>query len=98
MLDGSSCSKCSYQNRDGRSYGSTVSGHSCAGPFCFDSGCVREGGGRGRWREGDGEAVREKRKKGGRCGAVRSPAASSPVGGWEKQCSMISRSINFYTL
>lgn len=54
-----------------------TSDHSCAGSFCFDSGCAREGGERGV-RRGGGEGG-ERREEGVKPGAVRSPAASSPV-------------------
>ena len=54
--------------------------HYCSGSFCFDSLCVREGGCEG-WREGEGRRGKEGKKAEVvvKRGAVRSPAASSPV-------------------
>ena len=55
--------------------------HACDGSFCFSSVCVRVGGCEGgRW-EGERKKGKEGRKveQAVKCGAVRSPAASSPV-------------------
>ena len=80
-----SCSECGCLVNEGKL--KTSVGHSCIGSFCFESGCVGEGergGGReGVRREAEGDGVqRRRRRKEERVvtpGAVRSPAASSPV-------------------
>ena len=77
-------SDCCHDNRCGGHYKSSGD-HSCTGSFCFDSECVREGGergGSGRGKAGGrgGEKGETKKKRDGvKPGAVRSPAASSPV-------------------
>ena len=73
-------SECSCQSLERGSNRDGNGGHFCSVSFCFDSLCVREGGceegeGRGR-RRGDSLNKVEKVVK---RGAVRSPAASSPV-------------------
>ena len=77
MLGSEEPYECSFHNRDSCS---GASGHACLGSFCFDSVCVRDGG--GRLREGGERGGREGRKRkeqGVEHGAVRSPASSSPV-------------------
>ena len=88
-LETSNCSnsECSCQTFEGETITKDSGhGHSCTGSFCFDSGCVREGGGGGEWGKcarTNGETVVEKRRKKSETrvkqGTVRSPAASSPV-------------------
>ena len=77
-------SDCCHSNSCGGSHKRT-GGHSCSRSFCFESGCVRDGVERGGSVRGEGggrggEGGEKKKKRGGiKPGAVRSPAASSPV-------------------
>ncbi|CAI8011691.1 Protein FAM214A [Geodia barretti] len=75
-------SECSCQSLERGSDRDGNGGHSCSASFCFDSLCVREGGceeGEGRRRRRRGDSSVNKVEKVVKRGAVRSPAASSPV-------------------